>query len=553
MLKAFDKKLRVVRLRCSINLLLRQAGRILVGTGVIAAVVALTEQLFAMRVVNDARLWVFFGAAAVSILVLWLVNQPNRMQASLLLDERLRLRERFSTALAFADSKDPFAQAACNEARARAERMELAGHFPIRPSRCWLYAASVWIFAGAIVLFMPQKDLLGFLRKQYEQKEQVKKIEQAKAEIKEAAAPVKLAVSQLGKPELAEALSKLEDMPKDARPEDIKREAIRALGDLSEQIKKMQSSAQLETAELMQKMFKQLRSSSDMFSQKMVQALATGNFAEASNLLDQMRKELEESKLTEEQRKALAEQLQNLAKQIQQLAQKNEELEKDLEKLGLDKNLAKMDEKQLREALQKQGLSSEKIEELLKKAAACRSACNRCSKLGDAMASCGAGSAGLSGDELGALMDQLDELQATKEQLMMMQASLNEIGRCMGCLGEGMCEGLGGMGPFKEGFAQKYGAGTGGPGMGYGPVGIDETGQTSDKKTRVENKGGEGPMVASWYFKGTQVKGEAKREFSQVVQAGRDSAAEAISENEIPRKYEDAVKSYFGQLEEAGK
>ncbi len=69
----------------------------------------------------------------------------------------------------------------------------------------------------------------------------------------------------------------------------------------------------------------------------------------------------------------------------------------------LDKNLAKMDEKQLREALQKQGLSSEKVEELLKKAAACRSASNRCSRLGDAMASCGAGSAGLSGDELGAL------------------------------------------------------------------------------------------------------------------------------------------------------
>lgn len=521
--------------------------------GVIAVIVALTEQLFALSIVSDVRLWVFFGAAAVSILVLWLVNQPNRMQASLLLDERLRLRERFSTALAFADSKDPFAQAACNEARARAERMELAGHFPIRPSRCWLYAASAWIFAGAIVLFMPQKDLLGFLRKQDEQKEQVKKIEQAKAEIKEAATPVRLAVSQLGKPELAEALSKLEEMPKDAKPEDIKREAIRALGDLSEQIKKMQSSAQLETAELMQKMFKQLRASSDMFSQKMVQALATGNFAEASNLLDQMRKELEESKLTEEQRKALGEQLQNLAKQIQQLAQKNEELEKELEKLGLDKNLAKMDEKQLREAMQKQGLSSEKVEELLKKAAACRSASNRCSRLGDAMASCGAGSEGLSGDELGALMDQLDELQATKEQLMMMQASLNEIGRCMGYLGEGMCEGLGGMGPFKEGFAQKYGAGTGGPGMGYGPVGIDESGQTSDKKTRVENKGGEGPMVASWYFKGTQVKGEAKREFSEVVQAGRDSAAEAISENEIPRKYEDAVKSYFGQLEEAGK
>jgi len=88
--------------------------------------------------------------------------------------------------------------------------------------------------------------------------------------------------------------------------------------------------------------------------------------------------------------------------------------------------------------------------------------------------------------------------------------------------------------------------------MGHGPRGIDETGQTSTKKTNVKSKPGEGPNVASWYFKGTQVKGEAKREFSEVVQAARDSAAEAIDDSEIPRKYEDAVKSYFGRLEEAG-
>ena len=49
-----------------------------------------------------------------------------------------------------------------------------------------------------------------------------------------------------------------------------------------------------------------------------------------------------------------------------------------------------------------------------------------------------------------------------------------------------------------------------------------------------------------------QVKGEARRTFSDVVQAGRASAAEAISENEIPRRYEGAVKEYFSQLEESG-
>jgi hypothetical protein len=100
-------------------------------------------------------------------------------------------------------------------------------------------------------------------------------------------------------------------------------------------------------------------------------------------------------------------------------------------------------------------------------------------------------------------------------------------------------------------LAERYGPGTGGPGRGYGPRASDENGQTSTKKTRIKNKTGQGPVVASWYFKGTQVKGQAKRDFSEVIQAGRDSAAEAISENQIPRRYEESVKKYFSQLEES--
>jgi hypothetical protein len=115
-----------------------------------------------------------------------------------------------------------------------------------------------------------------------------------------------------------------------------------------------------------------------------------------------------------------------------------------------------------------------------------------------------------------------------------------------------MCQGLGYQGPFMEGFADRYGPGTGGPGMGYGPRSIDDTGETATKKTRLQNKPGQGPVIASWYFKDIQVTGEAKRDFSEVIQAGRDSAAEAISENQIPRKYEDAIKKYFGELEKSG-
>ncbi|MHC4242599.1 MAG: hypothetical protein ACYS3N_08685 [Planctomycetota bacterium] len=552
MLKALEKKLRVVRFRCSVNLFLKYLERVLTAGGIFAVLAVLTERLLALSVINYRSIWIFWGVAAVLVLLLWLFGRPRRMQLSLLLDERLKLHERFSTTLALSDSKDHFAAAARREARETVRRINLQGHFPIRPSKCGIYAASTWLIVAALILYMPQKDLLGFLRKQRQQEEHAQQAQQAKVEIKQAASPVKLAVKQLGEPELADALSKLEQMPEDAMPQDIKRQAIRKLGSLSDTIKKMQSDMQLDSVNLMQRMFKQLRGSPDVLSQKLRLALAKGNFADASNLLNQLRKELAEGKLSQQQQKDLSKQLQNLAKQLQELAQKNEELEKELEKLGLSKKLAKLSDKQLRQSLQKQGLSAEKIEELLRKAAAFRSASSRCSGLGSAMASCGAGAGGLSGDELAAVMEQLDEFESIKQQLMLTEASLAEISRAIGCLGEGMWDGRGLQGPFMEGLSDKYGPGTGGPGMGYGPRSIDEMGETSTKKTRLKNEPGQGPVIASWYFKASQVKGQAMRDYSEVVQEGRDSAAEAISDNLIPRKYEESIKKYFGQLEQSG-
>jgi truncated hemoglobin YjbI len=410
----------------------------------------------------------------------------------------------------------------------------------------------MWVIAAGLVLFLPQKDLLGFLKKKDQQQEHARQVQLAQRDIEQTTSTVRLVVKQLGNPELNAELAKLAEMPKGAKPEIAKRQAIRKLGDIGDKLKKMQSGVQLGSIELMRQMLRQLRGTPNAFSQKLRLALAQGNFAGASSLLKQYQEQLAEGKLSDEQRKALTQQLQNLARQLQELAEKNEQLEAELEKLGLEKKLAKLSEEQLRKVLQQQGLSAEKIEQFLQKMASCRSACSRCSGIGNAMGACGIGAGGLSGDELASVIEQLDELEAFRQQMMLTQASLDEIGRAIGCLGQGLCQGLGCQGPFREGLAQKYGPGTGGPGRGYGPRSIDEDGQTSTKKTRVKSKSEQGPVIASWYFKGTQVKGQAKRDFSEVIQAGRDSAAEAISENQIPRKYEESVKKYFGQLEQSG-
>lgn len=253
----------------------------------------------------------------------------------------------------------------------------------------------------------------------------------------------------------------------------------------------------------------------------------------------------------DQQKKELTEQLQELSKELKQLAEENKAFEKELEKMGLEKNLAKLDKEQLQKALQNKGLSSEKIEQLLEKMEASKMAAGKCSGLADAMGAAGMSSAGLSSSDLAEAIGQLSELENLQQQVKLSQATLDEIERAVASLGEGLCEGIGGQGAFMEGYSEKFGSGTGGPGRGFGPRGSDEQGDTSTTSTKARGQTQQGPVIASWYFKGSSVKGEAKRDFASVIQSARDGAAEAINENQVPKKYEEAVKKYFGQLEQS--
>jgi len=549
--KAFHKKIRAVQVRCGLNLLLQQTGRILAVAGVVIALAIVVQRLLALAILIPSVLWVFWGIAAGVVLVHWLLRLPSRVQASLLLDERLGLRERFSTTLALAQSDDPFAKAARSESLAAIQRADLRGHFPIGLSRSWYYGAGTWLIVIALVFLMPQKDLLGLLKKKNQQDQQTKQVEQAQAQVKQTTDAVKAVVEKLDDPALQEELKKLEGLTQAGQPQEVKREAIKALGDLSDRLKQMQGNSQISAANMMQQMLQRLRGSTDPFSQQIRTALAKGDFAQAANLLGQLQKDLASGKLSDQQRKDMAQQMQQLAKELQKLAEQKRNLEQELEKLGLDKKLAQMNEQQLKQALQQQGLKQEQIEQLLQKMAASQAAAGKCSGLAQALAACGAGAGGLSADELSEAMDQLDTLESMHQQTMLLQAGLAAIAQGIGGLGE--CNGIGGQAPWREGWSDRFGSGSGGPGMGFGPRDSDTDGQTGTKTTRTKNAAGDGPVIASWYFKDTQVKGEARRDFTEVVQAGRTSAAEAISENQIPRKYEEAVKKYFGELEQRGK
>ena len=563
MASAINNKIKHAWLRCSINLLLEQYAWVLLAVGLTVALAATAERALALKIIYTWTIYLLGGVALLAGLTLWLLKRPTRMQTAMLIDERLALKERFSTAMALAESEDPFVLAAKQQAEQVAESVKLKRHFLIRPSRCWLYVGGAWLLVAAIATFMPALDLFGRDAQRRNDQQKQEQLDQAKDQVRQVTTRVETAVRQLADSETAADLAALGQAPTGANPEELRRQAIRKLGDLSKKIG--ENAERLASVQAMRKMLAQLRSTPQAPSQELYQALARGELGRAANIIRQMQEQLDQGKLSEQQRKALGEQLAHLGKQLEKLAQQNRLLEEEFERSGLDKRLAKLPPQDLRKALKKLNLTDEKIEELLRKASACKSASASCRSLGQAMGSGGLGGmGGMSADGLSELGEQLDSLEALSQELALAQASLDEIDRAICSLGQSNCQGgncqgasckggncKGGYGLYAQGSALGQGPGTGGPGRGYGPRDTAEDGTANFKGTRVDNKTAKGQVIASWYFKGPQIKTEARREFTDIVQASKDGAAEAISENQIPRKYEESIKRYFGQLVES--
>ena len=82
-------------------------GAVLVAAGGVALFGVLIEKLLAFQVVYTYTAWSLAGAGACAALGLWWWKRPKPMEVAILVDERLGLKERFSSTLAFTHSDDP--------------------------------------------------------------------------------------------------------------------------------------------------------------------------------------------------------------------------------------------------------------------------------------------------------------------------------------------------------------------------------------------------------------------------------------------------------------
>ena len=294
-----------------------------------------------------------------------------------------------------------------------------------------------------------------------------------------------------------------------------------------------------------------------------------------SSQIDQFLKDL---KITEQD----LEKMQAMAKALQDLERQQAQLGKDLAE-QLDKGQAEAAMKTLQkmiDQLKKGNLTEDQLQKMLAEVDKAVKPGSEYGKVGDFLKEAvgkmqnadkpgAAKSLADASDELKRLLDQLGDAQALMASLDALQKAQMCVGNCMGW---GQC------------MAKIPRAGKGGrPGRGVGtwsddngwlnfaemtdrwdnsgierpdqaPRGISDRGEgeLSDAlvPTKVKGQISPGGPMPSIPLKGVSIKGESKVAYTEAVSAAQSAAQSALSQEQVPRAYQGAVKDYFDDLKE---
>jgi hypothetical protein len=539
--------LRIAARRVEMSLLLSKLHESALVAACIALALMIADRLPAASFVP--WMLVLPGLALLTIIaaiILWSRERKDEKAIALMVDERLDLREKLSTALHVQDRDDAFARAAVEDAVVAARdprHREIAKRrFTIEGPRGW-WASPLVILLVVIVSFLPAMDV--FSREQTESPD----VTAVRHEVAETLDAVVREISEL--PELSNELADLlGDLTKDATdrdtprsPEQIRRDAIKRVTDLNERLEEILTGERGKTSDALNKAMRELNPPKDGEAREFAEALAAGDFSAAKKALEEMLAKLESGDLDAEQVEKLAEQLKDIADQLEKLAQQQQELEDALRRAGMDPQLANNPDA-LKEAIENNPNLNEQQKQQLQQMAQAQQAAQRmcqglagaCNNLAQAMQ---AGNAGQAGSELG---QQLNELEQMQQLLQQAQAAANAC--------RGGCQGMG------QGLSlQQMMMPGGGSGGGRGEQ--DNPGQRgvapTPTRTRIEQAQSQtvddGDIIARMLIDGPQVIGESRVTPSQIVAEVAEGFEEGITEDHLPRKYHDAQKRYFGELE----
>ncbi len=548
--------------------------------------------------------WMALGAlgAAVIASAIWTaMRRDTTLDAAVALDKAAGLKERVSSGLVCAGRTDPFSQAVVADAAETAGPISVRKFVPIRGARSLVYGGVVG-FLGLLLLWLfPEFDLLGKAQARERVQQKLTASNQARATLAQPVEAVKNlvesspALKDMKEMQELEALAKPNDKPVD--PSDLRREAIKKLDKLGDELKKQAAAERFKDLQETKNRLKEMGKPQDAKSppSKLMQALTDGDFKQAQEELSKMKEQLAKKKhdaKSQEEVKKMSEQLDQLAKKLNDAAG-DKNLQEQLKQSGLNaeqmkrildalnkkdpQQLSKMME-DLEKKLKKEGMSQQQIDKMKKQvqqAQKQQGSKQQMNKLAESMKK--AGQKCQTGDKQGA-GQQMDEAGEQLSQMEMMEQQMGEIDskmsqlddlkdemgdqnkdqgdkQCKQCNGTGMrkdgspCPHCNGTGQCNGGGADGQKPGPGGRGRGAGQRGQKDI-DVAFQKRRAKVEQRQGAVIGQWFVKGDQIKGESKAQYLEAVQSAVRDASDALEKDQVPRAYQKAVKNYFDRLGE---
>lgn len=309
--------------------------------------------------------WWFWGGAGLAALaagVVAVLKRPTLAAAAVAIDQKLGLKEKFSTALSIRDTAgDPFAKAAIADAERTAEgvSVQFNRHFPLRFPRAAYGTFACTALALLALCKMPELDLFGRKAAAEQQARQEQAVKQSEQTIRRAlaqveAAPKAVADSEAVKQAKLDLQNMLKAPPKD--PSAANRSALKALQDVNDAIKQqIQNTQKFAAAQDNAKFLRQLQPDpSDKGPVADAQrALTQGDYAKTAAELKKAAEAFD--KLDKEEQQKALQQMQKMAQQLQQAAQNpqaQQQLQQQLQQMGMNQQQAQQMAQAMQQAAQ---------------------------------------------------------------------------------------------------------------------------------------------------------------------------------------------------------
>ena len=326
------------------------------------------------------------GGGALGFFVAWFVpafvpafggrrRPTSDAQLALRIDERLKLDERLTTALAFERSTDSYARAAVADGVAVASDPALRGKvraaFPVRvPMSMWITAPAAALLVAAQIylpaIAWPKEEVTPAEEARLAQKKASEDaLERVKEELESTKAlpqDVRDSLSQLAKN--AEA-----QVGGEAEGEEARRETIRRMSELQNRLDQLKKSDEAMRNEAMKRDLAGLEKQDGPLS-KFSEDLAKGDFASAKQQLEELARKAQSGEMSDAEKASAAQALEQMSKSLDALADKQQSLKDELARAGLDQQLASNPEALERAISENQNLTEQQRQQLQQAVAA---------------------------------------------------------------------------------------------------------------------------------------------------------------------------------------